>query len=154
MTREVCSDWARPYSKADTLDDDEYNPKRTDQTYFVLIIISKGGVNDQQATLNALSEAVGLPISVIVIGVGNEDHSYFESLNDEANASQQLNLKVSCRMGHECHQVTQSPIKVCRDRCSECDCRVATCRTRWDCAECGFKMCEQCGIWVAQKMAN
>jgi len=156
---ELAANWARPYADAEALDDVP-GPNKLEQRYFVLTIISNGGVEDQQATLNAIAEAVGLPLSIIVVGVGNKatkatsDHSFFETLNDEAMATQTLNLKVSCRMGHECRQMSLDPKRPDSRTCSECHCKVGTCPTCWHCETCGQRMCEKCGLSIAQKMAN
>jgi len=151
-TIRLASDWARPYAQADALDD-EPGPDKVDQRYFVLIILSKGAVEDQQETLNEISKACGLPLSIIVIGMGDGD-PFLESLNAEVKATQQLNLKVSCSMGHDCHQVAMIPTYHSSKTCEECHCKVTTCKTRWDCETCGQTLCETCSISKAQKEAK
>jgi hypothetical protein len=38
-----------------------------------LLIITDGVINDMDATVTALVQASGQPLSVIIVGVGNED---------------------------------------------------------------------------------
>lgn len=47
-------------------------------TYFTLMIITDGDICDQEETISAIVNASGLPISIIIIGVGN---SGFEAMN-------------------------------------------------------------------------
>ncbi len=49
--------------------------------YFVLLIITDGIITDFESTLGALVEASALPMSVIIVGVGNEDFSAMEALD-------------------------------------------------------------------------
>ncbi len=48
--------------------------------YFVLLIITDGIITDLDETKRALVNASSLPMSVIVVGVGNEDFSAMVSL--------------------------------------------------------------------------
>jgi hypothetical protein len=43
------------------------------QKYFVLLIITDGIINDLDATKLAIARASGFPLSIIIVGVGNED---------------------------------------------------------------------------------
>lgn len=45
------------------------------QKYLVLLILTDGLINDMQETIAALVSASNLPMSVIIIGVGNENFS-------------------------------------------------------------------------------
>jgi len=47
--------------------------KSTVLTYYVLLILTDGRVDDMDETKNALIEASKLPISVIIVGIGNGD---------------------------------------------------------------------------------
>jgi len=51
--------------------------------YFVLLILTDGGMNDPNETREALVRASGLPLSIIIVGVGNEDFSRLEALDSD-----------------------------------------------------------------------
>ena len=48
------------------------------QQYFILLLITDGIINDMQKTIDEIVNASSLPLSIIIVGVGNED---FESMN-------------------------------------------------------------------------
>jgi len=43
------------------------------ETYYILLILSDGQINDMSQTCDALVEAALLPLSVIIIGIGSAD---------------------------------------------------------------------------------
>lgn len=43
------------------------------QKYFILLILTDGDINDMQATKDEIVRATDLPISVLIIGVGDEE---------------------------------------------------------------------------------
>ena len=45
----------------------------TMETYYILMILSDGQINDMTHTSDALVEASHLPLSVIIIGIGSAD---------------------------------------------------------------------------------
>jgi hypothetical protein len=45
------------------------------------MIITDGAITDQQATINEIVAASGLPISIIIVGVGMADFSMMEQLD-------------------------------------------------------------------------
>ncbi len=51
--------------------------------YFVLLIITDGIITDIDETRNAIINASNLPMSVIIVGVGNEDFSAMEALDSD-----------------------------------------------------------------------
>lgn len=51
------------------------------QAYTVLLIITDGVINDKQATTDRIVTASDMPISVIIVGVGNADFSTMEYLD-------------------------------------------------------------------------
>ncbi|XP_018013804.1 copine-8 isoform X2 [Hyalella azteca] len=53
------------------------------KNYFVLLIITDGCITDLPATREALVMASALPMSVIIVGVGNEDFSAMEQLDGD-----------------------------------------------------------------------
>lgn len=53
------------------------------KNYFVLLIITDGIISDLQATKQALVNASNLPMSVVIVGVGNEDFATMEELDGD-----------------------------------------------------------------------
>ena len=51
--------------------------------YFVLLILTDGIITDLDATLAAIIAASDLPMSIIIIGVGDEDFSAMEALDSD-----------------------------------------------------------------------
>jgi len=51
--------------------------------YFVLLIITDGIITDLDATKNAVIHASGLPLSIIIVGVGAEDFSAMDELDSD-----------------------------------------------------------------------
>jgi len=51
--------------------------------YFVLLIITDGIITDLEATKYAIINACELPMSIIIVGVGNEDFSAMEELDGD-----------------------------------------------------------------------
>ncbi len=49
----------------------------------MLLIITDGIITDMQETVAALVEASALPMSVIIVGVGNEDFRAMEALDGD-----------------------------------------------------------------------
>lgn len=43
--------------------------------YFILLILTDGVITDMDNTINAIVNASNLPMSIIIVGVGNEDFS-------------------------------------------------------------------------------
>ncbi len=41
--------------------------------YYILLIITDGLINDMEDTTDEIVRASGLPISIIIVGVGDED---------------------------------------------------------------------------------
>jgi hypothetical protein len=52
-------------------------------TYHILLIITDGEIHDMQKTVNAIIEASGLPISIIIIGVGDEEFINMKKLDSD-----------------------------------------------------------------------
>lgn len=46
--------------------------------YYIFLILTDGLINDMEATIDEIVRATSLPISIIIVGVGNED---FSSMN-------------------------------------------------------------------------
>ena len=65
------------------------------QQYFVLLILTDGIITDFEDTKRAIVEASDLPISIIIIGVGDEDFSAMEDLD--------------CDKGHLRYEINSQP---------------------------------------------
>ena len=57
--------------------------KRNLFEYHILTILTSGSIGDLQQTIDALVEASSLPLSVIIIGIGNNDFSKMEILDGD-----------------------------------------------------------------------
>ena len=53
------------------------------QTYFVLLIITDGVITDVANTQDVIVEASMLPMSIIIVGVGNADFSQMQILDGD-----------------------------------------------------------------------
>jgi hypothetical protein len=51
------------------------------QKYTVLLILTDGTVNDMEATIQSIINAANHPLSIIIVGVGNEDFSALKVLD-------------------------------------------------------------------------
>ena len=51
------------------------------QKYFIMMIITDGIINDMKKTIDEIVRGSGLPLSIIIVGVGNEDFSSMETLD-------------------------------------------------------------------------
>jgi vacuolar-type H+-ATPase subunit F/Vma7 len=51
------------------------------QKYFILLLITDGVINDLQKTIDEVVRGSSLPLSIIIVGVGNEDFSSMEVLD-------------------------------------------------------------------------
>ena len=64
-----------------------YHGQGEPTNYFVLLIITDGIITDMEDTKRSIVAAAGLPMSIIIVGVGNEDFSAMEELDgDERNS--------------------------------------------------------------------
>lgn len=55
------------------------------QHYFTLLIITDGVISDMDETRDAIVQASTLPMSIIIIGVGNADFAAMEFLDGDAS---------------------------------------------------------------------
>lgn len=46
--------------------------------YYILLIITDGIIDDLEQTIDEIIEACSLPLSIIIVGVGNEDFEAME----------------------------------------------------------------------------
>jgi len=55
------------------------------QKYTVLHILTDGIVDDMQVTVAEIVKASGLPLSIIIVGIGNEDFSDMDKLDGDGS---------------------------------------------------------------------
>ena len=66
------------------------------QKYYILLIITDGQITDEDETIRSIVEASDLPLSIIIVGVGDADFSSMERLDgDEGFGLQYRGVK--CR---------------------------------------------------------
>ena len=59
--------------------------------YLLLLIITDGEITDMNATVDAIVEASGLPMSIVIVGVGNADFSKMDVLDADGKLLQGRN---------------------------------------------------------------
>ena len=57
--------------------------RRKENHYYILLILTDGVVNDMQETKDLIVEASSLPLSIIIVGIGNEDFTFMEKLDGD-----------------------------------------------------------------------
>eukprot|EP00003_Mantamonas_plastica_P007378 TRINITY_DN1618_c3_g1_i1.p1 TRINITY_DN1618_c3_g1~~TRINITY_DN1618_c3_g1_i1.p1 ORF type:complete len:675 (+),score=235.02 TRINITY_DN1618_c3_g1_i1:227-2026(+) len=57
-----------------------------DQTYYILLIISNGRINDYRETVDAIVDASSLPLSIVIVGIGAGDFTVMEQLDADDEA--------------------------------------------------------------------
>jgi len=60
-----------------------YNQLQDSKEYVVLVLLTDGVIHDIENTLNSLIEAANVPLSVIMIGMGDGDFESFENLDSQ-----------------------------------------------------------------------
>lgn len=53
------------------------------ETYFILLILTDGETHDLQASINDIIASSHLPLSIIIVGVGNADFKNMEVLDND-----------------------------------------------------------------------
>ena len=61
------------------------------QKYYVLMIITDGVINDMDSTIECIVRASGLPLSIVIVGVGDADFTDMERLDGDKVALQTRN---------------------------------------------------------------
>eukprot|EP00960_Hanusia_phi_P033495 750480-Hanusia_phi.AAC.16 len=56
------------------------------QQYYVLVILTDGGISDMDNTIHEIVEGSDLPLSIVIVGVGREDFSSMEELDADKKA--------------------------------------------------------------------
>ncbi|CAM9223467.1 unnamed protein product, partial [Choristocarpus tenellus] len=67
------------------------------QKYCVLCIITDGRIHDINETRDAIVEASSLPLSIVVVGVGNHDFTPMRDLDSDNEKLMSLSGKVAVR---------------------------------------------------------
>ena len=57
--------------------------KRNENHYYILLILTDGVVNDMKDTIDLIVEASYLPLSIIIVGIGNEDFTFMKKLDGD-----------------------------------------------------------------------
>ena len=57
--------------------------KKNENHYYILLILTDGVVNDMKETIDLIVEASYLPLSIIIVGIGNEDFTFMEQLDGD-----------------------------------------------------------------------
>lgn len=58
-------------------------PSQSNQRYTVLLLLTDGAVTDEDETVRAIVEASSVPLSIIIVGVGNADFSTMRMLDGD-----------------------------------------------------------------------
>lgn len=54
-----------------------------DQKYTILLILTDGAIHDYQATVDSIVSGSNLPLSIVIVGIGNEDFSNMDKLDGD-----------------------------------------------------------------------
>ena len=57
--------------------------RKSENHYYMLLILTDGVVNDLKETIDLIVEASSLPLSIIIVGIGDEDFSFMEKLDGD-----------------------------------------------------------------------
>ena len=86
-----------PILEAATLRAAAANCTQENQKYTILLILTDGVINDLDASINAIVNASSLPLSIIIIGVGNADFGEMSALDsDKGNLRSGNKVASSC----------------------------------------------------------
>jgi hypothetical protein len=82
------------------------------QQYFILLILTDGIINDMELARDELVKASELPLSVIIVGIGDEDFSLMKLLDSDEGMLYSKKLQRAA-----CRDIVQFvPFKTCKDR--------------------------------------
>ena len=57
--------------------------KKNENHYYILLILTDGVVNDLRDTIDLIVEGSSLPLSIVIVGIGNEDFDFMERLDGD-----------------------------------------------------------------------
>jgi hypothetical protein len=89
----LASDFAKPHATGE------------DMKYFILLLITDGVINDMEKTINEIVRASRMPISIIIVGVGDEDFSMMDKL--DADEEPLWSTAEKCYMARDIVQFVQ-----------------------------------------------
>ena len=75
----------------------EEQVKKNEKTYNVLMIMTDGEISDMVQTKDQIVRASSLPLSIIIIGVGNEDFANMIELDGDNAALRDSNGRTASR---------------------------------------------------------
>jgi len=81
------------------------------QKYYVLLLITDGAISDEENTIKEIVKISNLPISILVVGVGNEDFENMRILEGEGQLLRDGNGNVAAR-----HNVEFIPMRDYKDQ--------------------------------------
>merc|ERR1719487_910162 len=82
---ELAAQWAQPYAEVRTINDNNLDVK-----YFVLLLLTDGGIQDQGEAIDMLVECTGLPLSVVIVEMGETEDPFLKDVASEVKANQEL----------------------------------------------------------------
>ena len=62
---------------------DDLTSKKTENHYYILMILTDGNVKDMDDTINCIIEASKLPLSIVIIGIGNSKFTRMDILDGD-----------------------------------------------------------------------
>ena len=75
----------------------EDNFKRSPDNYTILLILTDGVIHDMQRSIDEVVRASCLPLSVIIVGIGDADFDLMEQLDSDDKVTRQLKCEDSCQ---------------------------------------------------------
>ena len=72
---------------------EEENVTQANQKYFILLIITDGIINDMQKTIDQVVRGSGLPLSIIIVGVGSDVFESMDILDADENPLYSMKYK-------------------------------------------------------------
>ena len=64
---------------------DDLLKKQTENHYYILMILTDGKINDMNETIDCIIEGSKLPLSIIIVGIGNADFTGMDILDGDEN---------------------------------------------------------------------
>lgn len=71
----------------------EKEMSQNDQKYTILLILTDGAIHDFQDTVDSIVSGSNLPLSIVIVGIGNEDFSNMDKLDGDIDPLYSQRLK-------------------------------------------------------------